>query len=124
MRKPERLETKRPRQNGWVKRKRKEIPLEISIEKRAVKFLEEAGFKVEKHGKHGWPDRRVDVGYSVHIWLEFKRAKCSCLTKAQKRRFGELQRRGELIYVVKSFTDAVETAWRIHNLAAKMQLFA
>ncbi len=93
----------RARQRRWVKKTRREVPLERQIEANTIAFLEANGMWAEKRGLQGWPDREVFLGNGRHIWFEFKRTKFASKTPAQRRRIPWLEERGERVYVV---TDA------------------
>ncbi len=114
----DRPEAKRLRQNRWVKRLRKEIELEISIEKRCGKLLDAVDIEHEKYGQHGDPDRLIFLGHSHHIWFEFKRTKFGSLTKLQRRRFRRMLERGEVIYIIKNANAGLEVArlWQLNRV--------
>ncbi len=98
---------KRARQNRWVKAQRKKVELEVSLERSVVIYVEGMlGLWAPKVGREGWPDRLILLGFGRHCWFEFKRRKFAHFTPAQQRRLPALRRRGEHVYLIKSFEQA------------------
>lgn len=64
-----------------------------------------------KHGKDGWPDRQVLLGFGCHIWLEFKQEKGS-LRAAQVERLKRLRARGEWVEEPRTIEAAVDAVQR------------
>lgn len=104
----DRPEAKRRRQNRWVKRQRKEVALERTVEAACCAALEFEFCWTLKYGREGWPDRLVFLGNGRHVWFEFKRSKFGSLTPAQRRRIPWLRRQGEKVFIVKSVAQGVQ----------------
>jgi hypothetical protein len=101
---------------------------ESNIERRAVKFLEEAGYLTMKAGKTGWPDRLVllrtprhchEHNPSFHLWIEFKQPGAP-LTKAQQRRIPKLKERGEVVLIIDRPDTAIALVNRWHATAIEV----
>lgn len=82
-------------------------PLESHIESRAVREIMGRGFRAEKWGLGGWPDRLVLLGGGFHFWYEFKRLDGK-MRKAQEIIKEKLEEMGDHVYVPRSYGEAVE----------------
>lgn len=81
--------------------------LEREIESRAVGFILRRGFRAEKWGFRGWPDRQILLGGGFHFWYEFKRQEGK-LRKAQEIIKEKLELMGDRVYVPRSYHEAIE----------------
>jgi len=83
------------------------VTLEINIESPFVAEVRRRGFRAEKWGLNGWPDRCILLGNQVHFWSELK-ALDGTLTPAQKIIIPRLIEMGEHVYVTRSLREAIE----------------
>lgn len=92
------------------------MPLEVSLEKRAVRHLLAMGAMPVKRGQDGEPDREVLWGCCRHFWIEFKKEKTGKLRPGQKVMKKYLEGIGDLVYVVDSFSQIITiTEWWLHK---------
>jgi hypothetical protein len=82
------------------------VSLESSLERKVCADLAFQGFSTVKVGFDGWPDRLVLLGKGRHVWFEFKTKK-GILRASQRVRIRQLERDGELVYVIRSEQEAV-----------------
>jgi hypothetical protein len=82
------------------------MTLEINIETPFVRECVRRGFRAEKWGLDGWPDRQILLGNGQHFWMEFKRL-TGRFRKAQEIMREKLEEMGERVYVPRSYSEAV-----------------
>ena len=93
------------------------MTLEAGIERRAVAYARALKYEVIKIGTDGWPDDLVLLGRGRHFWWEFKN-EVGRLRKAQEIRTEIMRDAAEVIYVPRSYAEAVEQLHyeiRLHN---------
>ena len=79
--------------------------LERTLEARVCANLAFQKFTTVKMGFDGWPDRLILLGRGRHCWFEFK-TKEGKLRSSQKNRHRQLEEEGELVYVIRSESEA------------------
>jgi hypothetical protein len=82
---------------------------EAHIEKESCRLIQKCLANPDatpKHGKDGWPDRQVLLGFGFHCWMEFKQLTGS-LRAAQVERIKRLRAQGDTVFEVRS----IEQAW-------------